>query len=75
MNTWSSPVTQHIAAFGIIGFALLMLAAVAARVVLARSRAGRAQSQVAPNTSERASEHVLGAIGGPSTYRSVKQRK
>ncbi len=67
MDAWTSPLTQHIAFFSVVGFVILLVVGLAARIVWTRSKERNQQSK--------RSESVLGAIGGPSTYRSVRNRQ
>lgn len=60
---WDSPVTHSLALFGIIGFAVLVIVGLIARVVWTRA--------FHRNQVSKPSESVLGAVGGPSTYRAV----
>jgi hypothetical protein len=64
MELWDSPVTHSLALFGIIGFAVLVIVGLIARIVWTRS--------FRRNQASTLSESVLGAVGGPSTYRAVR---
>jgi hypothetical protein len=67
MDAWTSPITEHIGLLGVAGFVILLLIGITARIVWSRS--------TARNEDSTRSENVLGAIGGPSTYRAVRKLK
>jgi hypothetical protein len=61
MDAWTSSLTHNVGLFSVIGFVILLVIGFAARIVWTRSKSER-------------SESVLGAIGGPSTYRFVRKK-
>ena len=56
MDDWSSPLTQNIGMLGVIGFVILLVVGLAARIVWTRAISRNRQSKIG--------ESVLGAIGG-----------
>ena len=66
MDSWDSLLTHSFALFGVIGFAILLIVGVVARITWTRA--------VKANRISEQSEIVLGAVGGPSTYRSVRSK-
>ena len=66
MGDWSSPLVHQVAVFGVVGFVILLVLALVARGVWSRAKKTAHRSA--------ASESVLGAIGGPSTYRALQRK-